>query len=169
MFQLSVKELHKWMTETLGEHSTAATIEAYLLARGESTMLSCVHGNNQQLIKLAQLSDRLGWDSLLEGRIATYWLEVTAPLLNRDGQFLLPEVWGRKFINRLHKIVHAQWVYHNALIHYKDRDGFTNLEQHEIFNKVEEFALRDPDTLLPRHRFLFQADFETLGSRPTSD
>ena len=98
-----------------------------------------------------------------------YWLEVTAPLLNLDGQFLLPEVWGRKFINRLHKIVHAQWVYRNALIHYKDRDGFTNLEQHEIFNKVEEFALKDPDTMLPRHRSLFQADFEILGSGPTSD
>ena len=132
-------------------------------------MLSCVHGNNQQLIKLAQLSNRLGWDSLLEGRIATYWLEVTAPLLNRDGQFLLPEVWGQKFINRLHKIVHAQWVYRNALIHHKDRNGFTSLEQHEIFKKVEEFALKDPDTLLPLHRFLFQADFETLGSGPTSD
>ena len=101
--------------------------------------------------------------------IAMYWLEVTAPLLNRDRQFLLPEVWGQKIINRLHKIVHAQWVYRNALIHYKDRDGFTSLEQQEIFNKVEEFALRDPDTLLPHHRCLFQADFKTLGSGHTSD
>jgi hypothetical protein len=38
MFKISVKELHlSWLTETLCEHSVAATVKAYLLGR-EATL-----------------------------------------------------------------------------------------------------------------------------------
>jgi hypothetical protein len=41
-------------------------------------------------------------------------------------------------------------------------------EQHDIIDRVVAYALIDPDTLLPRHRLLFEMDFEALGSGPAS-
>ena len=61
-----------------------------------------------------------------------------------------------------------QWIYHNSLIHFKVKDRLTIPEHHDIINRVESYALTDPDTLLPRHRFLDEADFDELASGPTS-
>ena len=60
-------------------------------------------------------------------------------------------------------------MYCNSFIHYKGKDGLTIPEHEDILNRVEELALVDPDTLLPRHCFIFEADFEALGSGPTAD
>ena len=169
MFRLSVKEIYSWLIETLGEHSVATTVEMYLLARGEDNMVDCVYGNDDNLVKAAEISDRLGWDSFLEGRISSHWLIVAAPFLSSRSQYLLPAAWGQGFITRLHKIVHTQWVYRNSLIHYKGVDGLTIPEHQEILTRVEELALVDPETLLPRHRFIFETDFEALGSGLTAN
>jgi hypothetical protein len=81
MFQISVSELKVWLTTTLGELTITSTIEAFLLSRGEKTMVDCLHGNSNDLHYVAECSDCLGWDSFVEGRITTHWLEVVAPLL----------------------------------------------------------------------------------------
>jgi hypothetical protein len=93
--------------------------------------------------------DRLGWDSLLEGRISKQWLVVASPFLCRSNKFLLPPSWGRQFINKLHNIVHKQWIYHNTFIHFCGTDGLTLPEHHDIINRVEEHAFTDPKSLLP--------------------
>ena len=49
MFKILVTELQAWMATTLGELTVVSTIEAYLLSRGESTMVSCLHGNCNNL------------------------------------------------------------------------------------------------------------------------
>ena len=45
MFQTSVEELCEWMSSTLGKHTIALTVEAYLSKRGHDTMVSCLHGD----------------------------------------------------------------------------------------------------------------------------
>jgi hypothetical protein len=65
-------------------------------------------------------------------------------------------------------VIHKQWIYHNLVIHFKSKDGLTVPEHHEILNWIESYSLVDPDILLPHHQFLFEADFEALGRRPTS-
>jgi hypothetical protein len=51
---------------------------------------------------------------------------------------------------------------------FKSKDGLTVPEHHEILNQIESHSLVDPGILLPRHWFLFEADFEVLGQGPTS-
>ena len=169
MFQVSVNELTAWLRSTLGEQCIAMTVKRYLLSRGEATMEECVHGNYADLRAIATASDRLGWDSLLEGRISAHWLTLVATFLLKTGQNLLPHVWGTQFITRLINIVHKQWIYRNSVIHYHGQDGLTIPEHHDIINRIEAHSLTDPDHLLPRHPFLMDADFEALGSGPTSD
>ena len=141
-----------WLTETLQEYSVAAALQSYLLARGNITVGNCVYGTDANLMMVSLLSGRLGCDSFLEGRISSHWLAVVSPFLCCPSQFLLPLAWDRQFISRLHNIIHKQWIYQNSFILFK---GKTH-------------TLTDPDTLLPRHWFLFEVDSEALGSGPTS-
>ena len=124
MFRISVSELRTWMATTLGEMMVASTVKAFLLARGEATMVSCLHGACNYLWYVAECSDHLRWDSLVEGRITTHWLELVAPLLRRRSQHLLPPSWGRQFITRLHNVLHKQWINSNLFIHYKSKEGW---------------------------------------------
>ncbi len=169
MFQTSVNELTVWLKRTLGEYSVAATVEAYLLGRGETSMTDSMHGTNSALELVADDSDRLGWDSLIEGCISTHWQALVSPLLHETNNCLLFPSWGCQFISRLHKIVHKQWIYRNIYIHFRGKDGLAIPEHQEVMNKVEEHALTDPETLLPRHRHLLEEDFEALGGGQTSD
>ncbi len=132
-------------------------------------MVDCVNGTNQDLRAGAISSDRLGYDSLLEGRISKLGLTVAAPLLLRPRQYLLPLAWGWQFINKLHSIIHKQWMYRNSVIHYRGKDGLTIPEHHEILNQVKEHAFTNPDSLLPRHRYLLDTDFKALGHGSTPD
>ena len=40
-------------------------------------------------------------------------------------------------------------------------------EQHEIIQAVSEYALLDPESLLPQHRQLLDTNFDSLGLGPT--
>ncbi len=71
MFWILVGELTSWLIETLGKHSIALTVEMYLLARGEAKISSRVHDANVGLVILSVQTDRLGWDSFLEGRLSS--------------------------------------------------------------------------------------------------
>jgi hypothetical protein len=55
------------------------------------------------------------------------------------------------------------------VLHYHEKDGLMIPEHQDIMNQVKSHSLTDPDSLLPRHRLLMDADFGVLGSGPTSD
>jgi hypothetical protein len=168
MFRISARKIYDWMVTTIGDTAIATTVEEYLLSRGEITMETVLTCYTPEMLLVAKNTDRLGWDCLVEGRICTHWLAAVAPYLAQTSPRTLVKLWGWKFITKLHELIHSQWVYQNSMIHFKGTEGFTLPEQHEIFNRMEECALIDPDTLLPRHRYLSGIDFASLGSSPTS-
>jgi hypothetical protein len=169
MFHISVKELFTWLTSTLGDQQVAATVEKYLLACSKSQMIECVHGTDQDLQAAAADNDQLGWDSMIGGRISSKWLMVVGPLILKTRQKMPPQVLGTKFIDKLPNNVHKQWIYRNLVLHYRGKDGLMIPEHQDIMNQVESHSLTDPDSLLPQHRLLMDADFGVLGSDPTSD
>ncbi len=89
MFWMSVGELSTWLCSSLVDHTVVAMVEHYLLSCGEVQMTDSIHRNNRNLFLFAIASDRLGWESMLEGRISTL-LAVMASLLLRSGRGLLP-------------------------------------------------------------------------------
>jgi hypothetical protein len=94
LFHLMINELHSWIESTLGNHVVATTIGAYLCARREITMQSLVNETCADMITVSKHSNRLGWDSLLEGRITRHWLLLVAPFLCQMPRNLLPQSWG---------------------------------------------------------------------------
>jgi hypothetical protein len=149
MFQVTVQDLCLWLENTLGERYISATIKMYHLAHGETLMIDCIHGVNPDLMAVARESDLLGWDSFLEGRITSLWLSMVLPMLRKSLHSLLPPSWGRQLINKLHNIVHKQWIYRNTCTHYRGTDGITMPEHNKIINRLEEYSLIDPKDLLP--------------------
>jgi hypothetical protein len=168
MFSILVSEVHTWLVATLGENTIASTVEEYLLGRGRVTMESCLYGINDNMSVVSMMSNRQGWDSFLEGRISKHGLVVVSPLPSHRPLQLLPELWGWQFISKLHNVIHKQWTYRNLMIHFRSMDGLIIPEHHEILIRIESYSLADPDTLLPRHRSLYAADFAALGGGPTS-
>ncbi len=69
LFHLTINELHSWIESTLGNRAVAMMIGAYLHARREITMQSLVNDTCADMITVSKHSNRLSWDSLLEGRI----------------------------------------------------------------------------------------------------
>ncbi len=167
MFRILVSKVHTWLVATLGENTIASTVEEYLLGRRRVTMESCLYGTYNNMSVVSMMSDRLGWDSFLEGRISKHWLVVVLPLLPHRPLQLLPESWGRQFISKLHNVIYKQWTYCNSMIHFWSTDGLTIPEHYEILNRIESYSLADTDTLLPRHQSLYTADFAALGGGPT--
>jgi hypothetical protein len=168
LFHSTINELHSWIESTLGNHVVATTIGAYLHTRGERTMRSLIDDTCADMITVLEHSNRLGWDSHLEGRITRHWLLLVAPFLCQMPRNLLPQSWGQQFIQRLHKVVHKQWTYRNAYIHFKGKRGWTMPQIQDVFDQIMEYLLIDTEMLLPRHRHLLDINFEVLGSGPTS-
>ncbi len=168
LIQLTINELHSWTELTLGNHAVVMTIWAYLCARGEITMQSLVNNTCADMITVSLHSDRLGWDSLLEGRITRHWLLLVAPFLRLMPRNFLPQSWWQQFIQRLHKVVHKQWTYSNAYIHFKGNEGWSMPQIQDVLYRITEYSLIDPEILVPMHRHLLDINFKVLGSRPTS-
>jgi hypothetical protein len=104
MFRTSVGELSTWLQYSLGKQTVSATVVQYLLSCREEQMSDCVHGTGSLLHFVASVSDRLGWDCMLEGGISIQWLQLVAPLLQRTGCRVLPQAWGILFITKLHNM-----------------------------------------------------------------
>jgi hypothetical protein len=131
-------------------------------------MEDCCHGNKEDMHLVAMASNRLGWDSFVEGHISTQWLPMVTPQLARTSPHLLAKTWGRHLIPRLHNVIHKQWIYYNSIMHSRGKDVFTIPKHHNILNQVKEYSMVDPEILLPCHCFLYNTDFAALGSGPTS-
>jgi len=137
-------------------------VETYLLAQGEKTMTQCIAYTNSRYELLAQVQDRLGWDSFVEGRISTLFLETVKPFLEKSRRRSLVK-WGCSLVEALINITHKQWLLRNSRKHYRGADGLTG-EQHErIFARIRELMWTEEDELLPAHRYLLHEDFAVLG------
>ena len=76
------------------------------------------------------------------------------------------ERWAKGLIQRLLGLTHRQWLYRNAVVHFKGPDGYTHAEHERILSKMQDFLWVDPKDLLPRDRGLLNKNLELLGSSP---
>ena len=106
------------------------------------------------------IHNKLGWDNFLEGRIAAMWVEnridnICERKLKRGGS-----KWARGLMSRLLQITHQQWMYRNATVHIKIKDGCT-LDQHRrTLDEIEKCLDTDPEELLWEHKHLLFTNFK---------
>ena len=74
------------------------------------------------------------------------------------------ERWAKGLIQRLLGITHRQWLYRNAVVHFKGPDGYTHAEHEQILTKMKDFLWVDPQDLLPRDRGLLEKNSTPWGA-----
>ena len=67
MLQHSVAELVAWMSTTPVSKALIRMVRDYLLAQDTKRMVDCVPTHTPDLLTLAEIQDRLGWDNFVEG------------------------------------------------------------------------------------------------------
>ena len=168
MLQHSVRSVADFMATSGMDLVLVEMVATYLLAQGSKAMIDCLSVKGIGYDSVAEATDRLRWDSFVEGRIAKEWLVVVKPMLLDCGSSLPVESWGRMFIEKLLQLTHKQWIFRNSRKHFKRVGGLTEQEHQDIFARLEELMWIDPSELLPRHRDLLNVDFCALGEGPTS-
>ena len=137
-------------------------IRDYLLGQDNKTMKECTKSYQTQLITLAELQDRLGWDCFVEGRISRVFLQVIKASLSARESQQTAKNWCQKLVGSLLQITHKQWVFRNSQVHKKFQ-GCTQMQHNVIMDRMRSLMRIHPDFLLEKHRYLLQEDFARLG------
>ena len=140
----SVSELYSWLEEADTDPKIVLMIDTFLSGRGDTSAADLFSLESKYWFA-ATLIDSLGFDSLVEGRIPT-------PLVDLQREYYLgiatrwtSERWANGLIQRLLGITHRQWLYRNAVVHFKGPDGYTTAEHERILEKMKDFLWVDPE------------------------
>ena len=168
MFTQTVEDLINWMKSSNGDIDLILVLQAYLKLRGKTPMKRLC-STIPRLHIMARDFDRLGWVNFTEGRICKSLFQVQQEWLSKTGSRWSIAGWSGTFVSRVLDITHRQWLYRNARIHIKVAEGLTQPAHEAIMSKVVTLMGTDPMELLPRHRYLLEWDFLTLGKGSTVD
>ena len=104
----------------------------------------------------------------MDGRILTVLVDFQFSFNQGIATQWTSERWAKGLIQRLLGITHRQWLYRNAVVHFKGPDGYTHAEHEQILTKMKDFLWVDPQDLLPRDRGLLEEYFNSIGSSPAA-
>jgi hypothetical protein len=119
---------------------------------------------------MANIHDRLGWRSFLEGRISKILVQEMQNHLQNSSSRYTATFWAREFASRLILLTHHQWRHRNSHLHYRGKENKTFQEHEETMRRARELTRLDSSALLPQFRDLLDAeDFDALFEGSTTD
>ena len=167
--ELSVDALEKWMDDNDTCQSLQGFVINYLKGRGLVSMTELVElEDDPDIHSFAQVHDELGWDNFVEGRISKSLVNLQSAYLSSIETNVRLPTWASGFMRQLLILTHQQWLYRNAIVHYKE-DGRSLPQHEEILRTVESLIHTNVDDLPPEDQHLLDIDFEQLGQGPTQD
>jgi hypothetical protein len=131
--------------------------------RGTEPTFSDHHGRNEpRFMALLHAQKELGWEQIVQGRLAKQWSRIQDDYLDQhnhrlklDRKFHSGEIWTRKLITLLWSTVRACWDHRNS-----SRHGNTKEENHHaiwrsrllvsiraLYNEAPHMLAADRDTL----------------------
>ena len=165
----SVDALEKWMDDNDTCYTLQNCVTNYLKGRGHVSMTELVElEDDPDVHSFAHVHDELGWDNFVEGRISKSLVNLQSAYLSSIETNVRISSWASGFMRQLLILTHQQWLYRNAVVHYKE-DGRSLPQHKEILRTVESLIHTDVDDLLPEDHHLLDIDFEQLGQGPTND
>ena len=72
-------------------------------------------------------------------------------------------------MRRLLQMTHQQWMYRNATVHLKIKDGCTAVEHRRLLDEINLCLDIDPEDLLHEHKQLLFTNFKNLAKGPVKD
>ena len=164
LFQSSVDELVRWMSSHDTDPHLTELIGKYLREQGKYTMFQIAGSHIPSRYNLLiKYHDKLGWTNFIEGRVLTLFVQHQRDYLRDRDRYMTAETWVVGLMEHLIKIVHRQWLYRNATVHYTGKDGRTIKKHDQIMKRISDLLWTDPDDLLDDNAALLNEDFEGLG------
>jgi len=162
LFQQGVARIKQHFSLIPAASILAGMFGEYLLSQGSKLMVDCCPRGCTILREYAVIHDRLGWDSLMEGRISHGLIEVLTPLI-ATSRVRSVKKWARELVKLLVDMTQEQWIYRNSKVHQKV-DGLTEQEHEELYSKVVRLMETRIESLLPCYRHLLsEVNFRKLG------
>jgi hypothetical protein len=167
VYNASVDTLVEWLASQRTDAAFTMLLSTYLRGRGDVLMTSlCSY--RSPYYALAEIVDRLGIRSLLEGRIPCLFYSTRLADIKRRRLRKHAGHWCNGIILRLLQITHRQWTFRNGTVHLRGPDGLTQSQQDRLARRCEELLWTDPSTLLDEDKYLLDIDFEKLGDGPSA-
>jgi len=95
-----------------------------------------------RFLELAIEQDTIGWDNFTEGKISSVFRELQHKYLVSIDSRKTALQWTSQLISKLLLLLHTQWIYRNAVVHKRTRDGLKKKEGAYITSKIhQQFAL----------------------------
>ena len=166
LYKDGVKKLDAWLRIQGTDPVLRRLIRLYLLGRSQTSMMSHLRpGTKAKYVRLAEEHDDLGWTNFIEGRISRQFFEIQLQFYVKKSSRKSAGKWTSGLIERLIGLIHSQWLYRNAHIHYASHyGGETRREYEEIMRTISQLvADTDPEDLLPEDSHLMEVDFNHLA------
>ena len=166
LYKDGVKKLDAWLRIQGTDPVLRRLIRLYLSGRSQTSMMSHLRpGTKAKYVRLAEEHDDLGWTNFIEGRISRQFCEIQIQFYVKKRSRQSAGKWTSGLIERLIGLIHSQWLYRNAHIHYASHyGGETRREYEEIMRTISQLvADTDPEDLLPEDSHLMEVDFNHLA------
>jgi hypothetical protein len=105
--------LAQWFDEVDTDPDLRDCIIEYTEGRGYTSMLDICVGLNlgQDFRTMAIDQDKIGWRRFMEGMVFLGMRKIQTAYSNSEGSCISPILWTQRFITKLLKITHSQWMY----------------------------------------------------------
>ena len=151
----SVDELRKWLTEVDTEPNLNYSITTYIRDKGHTNFSDTIDQQGE-LQNIANIIDIIGWDNFIEGKIPIelrvkqheYYTEIES---RKTGM-----TWASDLISKLLLLIHTQWIYRNDIVHKRARDGLKLAESAETNKEITAQFNLGPDSLLGEDEHLLE-------------
>jgi hypothetical protein len=165
----SVKELRKWMRNEQTDPELIKLICSYINGHGTVKMQSLLNSPRSKYKNAAILHDLLGWSNFMEGRIGNIWVHMRKEDIRSRKLLRGGDKWARGLMTRLLQMTHQQWLYRNATVHLKIRDGCTVVQHKNLLKEMGQCINTDPEDLLREHKHLLFTNFRKLANGPAQE
>ena len=105
----------------------------------------------------------------MEGQIGSIWVHMRKEDIRSRKLLRGGDKWARGLMTRLLQMTHQQWLYRNATVHLKIRDGCTVVQHKNLLKEMVQCINTDPEDLLREHKHLLFTNFRKLANGPAQE
>ncbi len=153
----------------IGHNNMSAIVLTRSSRDGEGIKTDSIVESTSRYRMAARIHDMLGWDNFMEGRIAVIWVKHRSDDIRERKLKRGDCKWAKMLMIKLLQITHQQWMYWNATVHKKIKDGCTENQHHQALDEIEKYLETDPEELLREHKHLLFTNFKNLAEGPIKD
>lgn len=110
----SINDLQEWMDGHCTHPCIQKWLPLFISLQGSTLFVDMVHSQgwrmSQQMRRVGNSLDRIGWRNVLEGKVSKEFLQMQKEHLLKTQLFLTIDSWTRDFLDKLLSLTHTQWI-----------------------------------------------------------